>query len=244
MPMGIKNGCAVFAYWLRGALGRFPLVPDTYRVYVDDLFVSGTSIDDRNANVAAMLRALAQVGVGVNPTKLAYSESGIRLLGMMLQEGVFSIPPAKVQDIVKTIEAAITKGVVTKREVYRILEKVNYFASLSPQQSEVCCQLYEFANTVVPWGELIMLAPAVVEVLRQLQQQLPHWTANSRGTAHQFLTVDTSNVGFGGLLTNDSGEVLRSFSYSHTFSSQDSTWKELRGLYEILCHNRHYFANT
>eukprot|EP01071_Lankesteria_metandrocarpae_P007417 Lankesteria_metandrocarpae@DN4676_c0_g2_i1.p1 len=41
MPMGIKNGCATFAYWLRAQLEKFPLQEGSWRVYVDDIFVSG-----------------------------------------------------------------------------------------------------------------------------------------------------------------------------------------------------------
>jgi len=86
MPMGIMNGLATFASWLRSKLTVHFGDEDVLRNYQDNIFIGSATPLERDLNVDRILKFCELHSLPVNMKKLEKSDSkeGMRVLGMIV----------------------------------------------------------------------------------------------------------------------------------------------------------------
>eukprot|EP01071_Lankesteria_metandrocarpae_P011825 Lankesteria_metandrocarpae@DN5472_c2_g1_i1.p2 len=241
LPMGVTNGPATFAQWLRHRLiGVIPAA--NLKIYQDDIFIGGNSEPERDMYAKQILAALSKHRLQLNPKKTQYSETGINILGIELRDGRFRLSSTALTKTIATIEDILSRRTTTKRELYKILGKVNFYRSLAAGVQQLLTPIYQFCKTLPSWNDKQQQPPEVREVLRDIATRLPLWQTESSSTDAYHLYTDASNTGNGVAIYDGNGKVLRHWSGKSRIVSTDAAYKELYGLSTFLHQNTPFMA--
>ena len=139
MPFGLKNSAQAFQRLMNGVLGGLERV----FVYLDDILVSSSSMQQHVDDIYAVLSRLAAAGLNLNRKKCVLAATSVTYLGHVVDSSGMAPLPAKVEAI-----KAIPRP-TTKVELQRFLGCINFFHRFLPG----------IAATLAPLHSLTASAP-------------------------------------------------------------------------------------
>lgn len=193
MPFGLKNAPATFQRMMDGALRG--LIGKHCFVYLDDIVIFGSTIEEHNKNLILMLERLREVGLKLQPDKCEYLRPELEYLGHLITSEGVKPNPAKIGAI-KNFKAP-----TNVKEVQCFLGLAGYYRKFIKNFSHIAKPLTTLIKKDNPfnWSEkhheafnTLKNALCTAPVLR-----FPDY--NKEFT----LTTDASNVGLGAVLSQD-----------------------------------------
>ncbi|XP_033212210.1 uncharacterized protein LOC117169812 [Belonocnema kinseyi] len=97
MPFGLKNSPATFQRMMDNALRG--LVGKKCFVYLDDIVVFGSTLEEHNENLVSLFDRLRETGLKLQPDKCEYLRPEFKYLGHLLTEDGVKPNPAKIQAV-------------------------------------------------------------------------------------------------------------------------------------------------
>ena len=97
MPFGLKNALATFQRMMNNALRG--LNGKICMVYLDDIVVFGSTVEERNENLVTLFEILRQTGLKLQPNKSEYLKPELEYLGHVITKDGVKPTPAKLQAV-------------------------------------------------------------------------------------------------------------------------------------------------
>eukprot|EP01071_Lankesteria_metandrocarpae_P011090 Lankesteria_metandrocarpae@DN5408_c0_g1_i2.p1 len=234
MPMGVRNGPAVFCRWLGSRLAG--IVPShSIRIYQDDIFISGGSIAERALNLSRVEKVLRVHSLAINPRKTEFGETGMNVLGVELRNGTYRLSETALRTTVAAILAVTTATTATKRQLYKVVGKVNFYRTLGADVQQLLQPVYAYTRQLTDWNTPHTTPRPVRDALVHVAGVLPNWsTSVTAAERHISIYTDASDTGLGAAVIDDNGNVLRRWSAQHKVANFDAAQKELTALYVFL----------
>ncbi|KAL8608308.1 hypothetical protein ACOMHN_042175 [Nucella lapillus] len=98
---------------------------------VDDVIISGNTIEEHNANLRAALQRAEERNLKLNPEKLEVGKTEIKYFGHMISADGLKPDPSKVKAVREMPPPA------NEKELQTMLGMINYLAKFAPQLSEI-----------------------------------------------------------------------------------------------------------
>lgn len=146
-----------------------------------------------------MMNFCSKHGLPINPAKIEFSEAieGIKILGVMVKNGQLTLPREKEMKILEMIDAICGRGIATKRQMYELLGKLNFFRALGQGLAGTIQPVYEFLKTFEKWDQMRNINESVIRILRQIQSEIPSWTTHTIVGDCVDIQIDSSAKGVG-----------------------------------------------
>lgn len=192
MPFGVKNAPTVFQRAVIHALG--PLADQYVIAYMDDLLIVSTTIQEGLSRLAEVLKCLAAAGFSLNPSKCSFLKSRIIYLGYEIQNGEIRPHNDRIRAL---IELPPPKDRTALRS---FLSFCSYYRTYVPKFSQLCSKLYQLTSTKTEFKwtpEHEDIRKNLIEILTG-DRVLTIFNPNAKIE----MWVDSSSIGFGGILYN------------------------------------------
>ena len=214
MPFGLTNAPSTFQrlmnYVLRTVLGHFALV------YLDDIIIYSTSIDEHFEHIKAIFLLLYEAGLKLKLKKCQFLKASVNYLGHIISKDGIAPDPSKIEKI------ANYKVPLNSEELARFLGLAGYYRSFIKDfgiiAKPLSCQTKKHKSEQLKWGDLEQSA---FEILRTRLTTSPILAYPDFTTEFQIFT-DASNYGIGAILSQiqDGKEVVISYKSRHLKPSE------------------------
>lgn len=142
----------VMLYGLRNSAATFQrIINETLQVhtgyacaYIDDVAVYSETWKEHLEHLSKVPDTITKASFTINPAKCRFAKSKVRCLGHVVESGVHSPDPDRVEAIVQL------KAPVTKKDLRSALGLFNYYSEYIPSYSEMVLPLTELTNRRVP----------------------------------------------------------------------------------------------
>lgn len=163
--------------------------------YFDDILVYGTSVEEHNRNLDAVLKRISQSGLTLNFQKSKIGTTSVKFLGHVVSSSGISPDDAKVQAIQKMQQPK------TKKELQRFLGMIVYVAKFIPNLSNETTILRRLLSDKNEWIWESNEDACFVN-LKKLVTSAPvlSYFDNKKET---ILSVDASPYGMGAVITQE-----------------------------------------
>ena len=146
MPFGLKNASATYQRATTTLL--HDLIHKEVEVYVDDMIVS----KDREGHIPALQKFFERIQfykLQLNPKKCTFGVTSGKLLGFMVSQRRIEVDPEKIKAIVEM------KPLRIRKEIQRILGRIQYISRFIAQLTMTCEPLFRLLKKEVPtvWNE-------------------------------------------------------------------------------------------
>jgi hypothetical protein len=169
------------------------------QVYIDDVVVHSTSIEEHLSDVDALLQRMAEHGMKLAPKKMHVGCRHVRLLGHIIGVDGIRADPSKVQALV---EMPAPKSLSQLRAW---LGLANYFRRFIPGMAKTVAPLTQLMSKEVPftWGAAQQAAMRVVNDALAVHtvMQYPDYAAAASGERPFIIATDACDDGFGAVLS-------------------------------------------
>jgi hypothetical protein len=118
MTFGLKNAGATHQRAM--TLNFHDLLRVLMEVYIDDVVVKSFGFMQHMTDLKLSLERMKKYGLQMNPLKCAFGVTSEQFLGFIVHEHSIQIDPRKTESIGKI------RGLVCKKEVQKLLSKINY----------------------------------------------------------------------------------------------------------------------
>ena len=193
MPFGLKNAPATFQRMMDNALRG--LNGKIFMVYLDDIVVLGSTVEEHNQNLVTLFERLRQTGLKLQPDKCEYLKSELEYLGHVITKDGVKPNSAKLQAVV---EFRIPKSAT---EVKSFLGLSGYYRNFIKNYSTIAkplTELTKISNTFMWTSE----CQGAFDKLKNALCSAP--VLRYPDFEKEFvLTTDASNVGLGAILSQD-----------------------------------------
>lgn len=237
MPMGLKNSPSTFQKLMNTIL--YEIQPVKAFVYLDDIVVFGTTIEEHNLNLCKILEALRKNNLKVEPEKCNFLKKEIKYLGHIIDEN--GIRPT--DENIKTIKNM--KRPQTIRDVRSFLGTVNFYGKFIPNMADKRKHLNNLLkkDTKFIWTKECEDA---FNVLKNCLISEPILVRpNFKDTF--VITTDASDYAIGAVLsnekTNDHPIAFASRALSHSEKRYFIIEKELLAIVWAIEYFKHYIFN-
>lgn len=236
MPFGLCNAPATFQRLMNRVLGD--LVPNICLVYLDDIIVFSSSIEEHMSRLQLVFSRLRQAGLKIKPKKCSLLQPSVTYLGFTFS--AHGVAPDKSKFSV--IEDWSTPS--SLKEVRSFVGFASYYRRFVPHFSEIVEPLNRLSqkNAVFNWTD--ECEQAFIELKSRLTKSPV--LAYPDPEQHFILDTDASDIAMGAVLAqkNSHGdEVAIAFASKALTRSQrnmGSTRKELLAAVTFTAHFRHY----
>lgn len=216
LPMGISVAPSVFQQVMDQVVQGIPMCA----AYLDDIVVSGRTLEEHNKNLHLVLTRLQDAGLRLCLDKCVFGKQTITYLGHELSaEG---IRPTK--EKVEAIRAVqVPKNIV---ELRSFLGLVNFYHSFVQNLSDILAPLNQLLkkDTTWKWTEKQDKAFQKAKTLLQGEPVLMHYNPKLK----IILTCDASPYGIGGVLSHMTEEGEKPIAYtSRTLTQAEKNYAHL-----------------
>ena len=217
LPFGVASAPAIFQRCMESLFQGCKGVS----VYLDDILVTGPTIDSHLANLDKVLSILATAGLKLNKAKCAFMLPRVEYLGHIIDEQ--GLHPTK--EKVKAIqEAPQPHNVAELRSFFGI---INYYGKFLPNLSAKLTPLYQLLKKNVKWQWNKQHATAFATAKNALQDDtlLVHYDS----TRPLVLACDASPYGLGAVLSHvmDNGQERPVAYASRTLTAAEKNYSQL-----------------
>ena len=182
-------------------------------VYLDDIFILGSSQEQVRRHVQMVLNWLRQGGLFVNlPKSVLEPVQRLEHLGVLFDfvSGCLKVPPKKLKACRKDIGQFVTKDTVVLRKAAAVLGRLKSLLVAVPALRCFCTLLQDFTNQapVLGWNTTRSIPSALVEEVLKCKNFLHDWGGRPflDKPFTRELASDSSQLAWGGL---DLGNPLR-----------------------------------
>lgn len=215
MPFGLANAPAVFQRAINKALGK--LKYDVAIVYMDDIVIPSSTIDEGMTRLKLVLDALLKAGFSVNLSKCRFLMKTITYLGRVISADGIRPDPNKTKAIKES------SAPVNVKQVRQFIGLASYFRKFIPGfSSKVACITNLTRNNVdfIWTSECEKARQYIIDVLTE-KPLLSIFDPSLETQLH----TDASSVGFGGILLQKHGDTFRPVEYfSQKTSAEESVY--------------------
>jgi hypothetical protein len=189
MPFGLKNAPSEFQNIMNEIFSPYS---DYCIVYIDDILIFSSSIDQHFKHLRALKEAVKRNGLVISAPKMKLFQTTVRFLGHNIHQGTI-IP------INRSIEFAskFPDEIKEKTQLQRFLGSLNYIADYYQNLAQDTAILYQrLQKTPPPWTEEHTKA---VKRIKLRAKQLP-CLCLANPAWRKIVETDASNLGYGGIL--------------------------------------------
>jgi hypothetical protein len=189
MPFGLKNAPSEFQNIMNEIFSPYS---DYCIVYIDDILVFSSSIDQHFKHLRALKDAIKRNGLVISAPKMKLFQTTVRFLGHNINQGTI-IP------IDRSIEFAskFPDDIKEKTQLQRFLGSLNYIADYYQNLAQDTAILYQrLQKTPPPWTEEHTKA---IRKIKLKAKQLP-CLCLANPAWRKVVETDASNIGYGGIL--------------------------------------------
>ena len=217
LPFGISSAPAIFQRCMESLLQGLEGVS----VYLDDVLVTGSSLDEHLQNLDTVLGKFESAGLTLNESKCSFMRPSIEYLGHVIDhEGLHST-----EEKIKAIKEAPTPRNVS--ELRSFLGIVNYYSQFLQNLSTKLALLYRLLNKNAKWLWTKDHEAAFVAAKHALQNDslLIHYDS----TKELILACDASQYGLGTVLSHslDDGTERPIAYVSRTLTTAEKNYSQL-----------------
>ena len=142
LPFGLKTAPSIFQALIEKILGPLPGVA----VYIDDIVIGGSTLEEHDARVIAVCEKLLQARVAISPDKCRWRRDNIKYLGHVIDAKGIHPDPDKIEAI-KLIRAPQSVKLLRS-----FLGMVNYYARFIPHSAQTLGPLYALLKKGAEWN--------------------------------------------------------------------------------------------
>lgn len=113
--------------------------------YIDDIIMSGTTIEEHRRNLQEVLLRLKVKGISVKREKCEFFSKSMQYLGYIISEVRLATVPSKTE---ATVKAPLPKNV---QELRSFLGLINYYRKFIPNLSTILSPLHVLLKKSCPW---------------------------------------------------------------------------------------------
>jgi len=217
LPFGVASAPAVFQRCMEGLFQGCEGVS----IYLDDLLVTGSNIENHMQNLDKVLSILSTNGLRLNKSKCAFLLPKVEYLGHVIDEQ--GLHPTK--EKVKAIQEAPRPHNVA--ELRSFLGIINYYGKFLPNLSTRLAPLYQLLKRGVKWQWNKQQEKAYEAAKDALQDDtlLVHYDS----TRQLVVACDASQYGLGAVLSHimDNGEERPVAYASRTLTAAEKNYSQL-----------------
>ena len=190
MPMGLKNSPATFQRMMNSVLAGLTAIKCL--VYLDDIVVWGSSLEEHNIRLKEVLQRLRENNLQVQPDKCEFLRKEVNFLGHVISEhGV--LPDQKKIEAVRNFPVPLSKS-----DVQSFNGLTGYYRRFVKDFARVAAPLTRLTGKVdFVWGEKEQIA---FETLRDKVTTAPILQYPDFSKPY-ILTTDASGIGLGAVLS-------------------------------------------
>lgn len=197
LPFGLINSAPAFQRIMSRVLEG--LVGSICFVYIDDIVVYGSTLEEHNYNLAVVLQRLSKNKLKVKASKCHFLKEEIVYLGFVISKDGVKMDQKKVQAIKNLVEPTDTK------QLKSFLGMAGFYRKFIPSFSLIASPLHHLLKkgVVFDWNDECQFAfKRLIEVMcKDIVLQYPDFKEIF------YLTTDASNFGIGAVISqkNNSG---------------------------------------
>ena len=237
LPMGLKNSPPTFQKVMNDTLKNCRLFSN---VYIDDVIVFSQSFDDHMLHLEAVLTALQQKQLVVNPPKCIFAVNQINYLGHTISYN--TITPLKE----KTDAILAIKEPRTLTQANKFLGALNWYRKFIPNFSTIAAPIHSVTNLTKANRHKFHWKYAQSKAFHALKQLLvskPLFLHFPVDNVPLILTTDASNVGIGGVLQQEiDGQLYNLYYHSQLMTPCEKKYsaieKEALAIYKCITRMR------
>ena len=198
MPFGLKNAPATFQRMMDNAFRG--LIGTKCFAYIDDIVIFGSSIQEHNENLVAVMERIYQLGLRLEPKKCEYLKPELEYLGHIITKEGVKPNPEKINCIKEF------RPLKTVKDVQSFLGLAGYYRKFIKNFSTIARPLTKLTQkeTIFDW------TPDCEKAFYDLKNALVIAPVlKFPDFSKQFiLTTDASNCGLGAVLSQDGHPCL------------------------------------
>ncbi|XP_072140440.1 uncharacterized protein [Dermacentor andersoni] len=217
LPFGIASAPGIFQKIMETMLKDLKGVC----CYLDDILVTGKTLEDHLANLEALLERLQSRGVRVNKEKCSFFQSELHYLGHKISAEGISPLSDKVDALLQAPEPK------SKKQLQSLLGVVNYYSKFVPQLATIAQPFFRLLQKKVAWHWDEHARKAFNQVKALLAQ--PPTLAHYDPERQLRLSCDASQYGVGAVLFHvyDDGRARPIAYASRTLSEAEKKYSQL-----------------
>ena len=223
MPFGLKNAPPTFQRYMTLVMTH---CADCCLVYMDDLLVFSTSLDEHIQHVTRVFAALEKAQLKVKLSKCVFGVTSVDFLGHTISQGLIEMDDTKKQAILRW-----KPPLTSAKEVRQFMGMVSYYRNFVPRLSTLAEPLTRLTRkrTSLEWGWEAEQAMENIKDAIIHAQSLMVWDPQ----LHTRITTDASNVGMGAIIEQlhdeNKWQIVSSWSRKLTpcqqrYSTTDREW--------------------
>ena len=189
MSFGLKNAPSEFQNIMNDIFNSFSHFTI---VYIDDILVYSSSIDEHGKHLYLFLETIKRNGLVVSAKKIKLFQTKVRFLGYDISEGQIH-PIDRVIQFVDKFPDVITD----KTQLQRFLGSLNYVANFYKDMRKQCKPLFDrLQNNHPPWSDV---HTSLVKQIKSHVKTLP-CLGIPIVDAFKIVKTDAFDIGYGGIL--------------------------------------------
>lgn len=222
LPFGVKTAPGLFQrimdQMVTGLKGTF--------AYLDDIVVTGSTVQEHDANLMALLERIKDYGFRIRPEKCSFGRSSIKYLGFIVDKNGRRPDPSKI-DVIKSMP--VPKDAAQLRS---FLGSINYYSAYMKELSTMRVPLEKLLKKDVKfiWTEECQRTFEKIKEVMSSDWILTHYDPS----LPIIVAADASQYGIGGCLSHKmkdgSEKVVANFSKSLNDTEQKYGQIEKEGL--------------
>lgn len=142
VPFGINSAPELFMKSMVRIFGDIPNV----EIYFDDIFISGSTIEEHDATMELVLSRARENNIKFNSEKIQYRSEEVKFMGQVIRKNVV-MPDSKYSDAI--MELTVPKN---KTDVMRLLGMLKFLARFIPNLTSKSAHLRELTKIESPWS--------------------------------------------------------------------------------------------
>ena len=236
MPFGLCNAPATFQRLMECVLAG--LVGNCCLVYIDDILVMGSTVEEHRENLLQVLDRLRQAWLCLKPNKCTFFQKQVEYLGYIVSGAGISTDPSKVQAVQ---DFPVPSDLKTLRSFFGL---TSYYRRFMPNYSALANPLYALTRKDITFE----CSDECQQAFDRLKESLPHAPilAFPDSTQDFHVEIDASDAGLGAILAQSgSSGGRRPIAFaSHTLQAHErnygSTELDVLGVVWAVKHFRQY----
>jgi len=189
MPFGLRNAAQTFQRLMDRILNGLPFI----FVYLDDILVASTSLDDHITHLQQLLTILKDNGLLVNLEKCVFAQPTLSFLGHIVSSAGVSPQPSAIQAITDFPQPTNIK------ELQRFLGLLNFYRRFLPAAAAI---LRPLTDVLAGQPKHLTWTASMLQSFTAAKQLLSNATllAHPHPTAAISIATDASDAHIGGVL--------------------------------------------
>ena len=227
MPFGLKNAAQTFQRLMDNVLRDCSFA----YVYLDDILVASSSVDEHRQHLRQLFRKLADYGVVVNPQKCVFGQSSLEFLGHYVTSSGVQPLQSRVESITDFPRPRSSKS------LQEYLGMLNFYRRFVPHAASMLLPLYELVNVKGDEFEAAWTTRHGEHFQRnKVALATATYLAHPSATAETCINTDASDTAVGAVLQQRLNGVWTPISFFsrklHAAETKYSTFdKELLAMY-------------